>query len=156
MILVLTNIKIILLVVSSNINEGIRAVLFFKQKDFTRTKITKTHVSEQKRKRQRFYALKKHLRGRKLLIHLFPFLCFWCAFCAFCVFFVWNKRDSIFMHIKTSKKKKIACLMFYAFCAFYTFCAFYAHKKHLRGGKSLVCVLCFFVLFMLFVLFVHV
>ena len=48
-----------------------------------------------------------------------------------------NKKDSIFMRIKTSKRKKIACL---TFCAFY---AFYAHKKHLRGGKSLVCVLCF-------------
>ena len=44
-----------------------------------------------------------------------------------------NKNDTIFMCIKTSKRKKIACL---AICAFY---AFYAHKKHLRGGKSLVC-----------------
>ena len=38
-----------------------------------------------------------------------------------------NKRSSIFMLIKTSKRKKVACL---AFCAFY---AFYAYKKHLRG-----------------------
>ena len=43
---------------SSNINMGIRAVLFFKRKDFTRTKSTKTHISEQKQKRQRFYAVK--------------------------------------------------------------------------------------------------
>ena len=50
--------------ISSNINEGIKAVLFFKRKDFTRTKSTKAHVSEQKQKRQRFYALKKHLRGK--------------------------------------------------------------------------------------------
>ena len=54
------------------------------------------------------------------------------------------------MRIKTSKRKKIACL---PFCAFY---AFYAHKKHLKGENSLVCVLCFFVLFMLFMLFVRV
>ena len=53
---------------SSNINEGIKAVLSFKRKDFTRTKSTKTQISEQKQKRQRFYALEKHLRGRKLLI----------------------------------------------------------------------------------------
>ena len=44
------------------------------------------------------------------------------------------------MHIKTSKRKKIACL---TFCAFFAFYAFYAHKKHIRGGKLLVCVLCF-------------
>ena len=54
-----------------------------------------------------------------------------------------NKKDTIFMHIKTSKRKKIACLTFFAFCAFYAFYAFYPHKKHLRGGKSLVYVLCF-------------
>ena len=47
---------------SSNINEGIKAVLFFKRKDFTRTKCTKTHISKQKQKRQHFYAHKKHLR----------------------------------------------------------------------------------------------
>ena len=68
---------------SSNINEGIKVVLSFKRKDFTRTKSTKTQTSEQKQKRQRFYALKKHLRGTKLLIRSFAFLCFLCAFCAF-------------------------------------------------------------------------
>ena len=41
--------------------------------------IHKTHKSEQKLKRH-FYALKKHLNGRKLLNCLFAF----CAFCAFC------------------------------------------------------------------------
>ena len=60
------------------------------------------------------------------------------------------KKDSIFMCIETSKRKKIACL---TFCAFH---AFYVHKKHLRRGKPLVCVLCFFVLFILFMLFVCV
>ena len=38
----------------------------------------KTHKSKQKQKRH-FYALKKHLMGRKSLIFLFPF----CVFCAF-------------------------------------------------------------------------
>ena len=53
--------------VSSNVNEVIRAVLtflfiyFFLQKDFTHMKKHKTHISEQKQKRQRFYVHKKHL-----------------------------------------------------------------------------------------------
>ena len=34
-----------------------------------------------------------------------------------------NKKDSIFMCIKSSKRKKVACL---TFCAFYAFCAFCA------------------------------
>ena len=41
-----------LLVVSSNINEGIKAVIFFKRKDFTHSKSTTTHISEQKQKKQ--------------------------------------------------------------------------------------------------------
>ena len=51
---------------SSNINEGIKAVLFFKRKDFTRTKSTKTHISEQKQKRKHFYVLKKTSKGKKV------------------------------------------------------------------------------------------
>ena len=113
---------------SSNTNEGIRAVLFFKQKDFTRTKSTKStkaHISEQKQKSQRFYALKKRLRGRKLLVHLHAFLCFLCAFCPFCgILCVKQKRQH-----------------------------FYAHKKHLRGRKLLVWCFVLFVLFVLFMLF---
>ena len=47
-----------------------------------------------------------------------------------------NKNDSIFMHIKTSKRKKVACL---AFCAFYAFfCSLFM----------------LFVLFMLLIIFV--
>ena len=37
---------------SSNTNEGIKAVLFFKRKDSAHTKSTTTHTSEQKQKRQ--------------------------------------------------------------------------------------------------------
>ena len=48
-------------VVSGNVNEGIKAVSFFKRKDFTHKK-HKTHTSEQKQKRQHFYAHKKHRR----------------------------------------------------------------------------------------------
>ena len=78
---------------------------------------------------------------------------FYAFYVLFLLFCVWNKKGSIFMRIKTSKRKKIACLTFCAFCAFY---AFYAHKKHLRGGKSLVWRFVLFVLFMLFVLLVRV
>ena len=42
------------------------------------------------------------------------------------------------MRIKTSKKKKIACLMFCAFCAFcffYAFYAFYVRKKRLSESR---------------------
>ena len=49
------------------------------QKSTKRTKSIKMHISEQKLKRQHFYALKKHLKGKKSLIRLFAFS----AFCAF-------------------------------------------------------------------------
>ena len=58
--------------------------LFFLRKDFihkkkAQKKAQKTHISKQKQKRQRFHELKKHLRRRKSLIHLFAFLCPLCA-----------------------------------------------------------------------------
>ena len=136
---------------SSNIIGGIKAVLFiyfFLRKDFTRTKSTKTH-----KKWQHFYALKKHLSGIKSLIRLFAFLCFSYAFCAFLCFFMCKTKQTAFLFAwKTSRRKKIACLRFCAFCAFY------AHKKHLSESR-LVCVCafyasyafwCFFVLFYAF------
>ena len=110
---------------------------FWLWKGFTPTKSTKTHISKQKQRRQHFYVLKKHLRGKKSLIRLFAFLYF---LCAFCTFYEWNKKDSIFICIRTSKRKKIAYLTCCAFCTFY---AFYVYKKHLRGRKLLVCILCF-------------
>ena len=116
---------------SSNTNEGIKAVLFFKRKDFTRTKSTKTHISKRKQKRQRFFAVQKHLRGRKLLSRLFVFLCFLCAFCAFCAILSVKQKDSIFIRIKISKRKRTCCLTFCAFCTFRAFYALYAHQKHL-------------------------
>ena len=39
--------------------------LFFLQKDFTRTKSTKRIQANKNKKKQRFNAIKKHLRGRK-------------------------------------------------------------------------------------------
>ena len=60
---------------SSIVNEVIRVILdffffffFFLRENFTNTKSTKTHTSEQKR--QHFYAHKKYLK-KKSLIHLF-------------------------------------------------------------------------------------
>ena len=111
--------------ISSIVNEGIRAFLnlfiylfFFFTRRFHTHKKHKAHTSKQKQKKQHFYAHKEHLRGRKSLA--------W-RFVLFVLFM-------LFMFIKTSKRKKIACLMF---------CAFYAHKKHLRGRKLLVWRLCF-------------
>ena len=66
----------------SNINEDVRAVLFFKQKYFTRIKSTKTHVIKQKQNASILNALKRHLRRRKSLAGLYTFLCLLCAFCA--------------------------------------------------------------------------
>ena len=68
--------------ISNIVHKGIRALLnlfiflyiFFLQEDFTRTKSTKTHTSEQKQKKQHFYAHKKQLRGGKWLVRLFESL----------------------------------------------------------------------------------
>ena len=67
--------------------KGSRAILnfFFLRKDFTRTKSTKRIYANKMKKRQHFFELKKHLRGRKPLIHLFAFCPFY-AFYAFCAF----------------------------------------------------------------------
>ena len=67
---------------SSNVNEIIKAILnffifFFTKRFYPHT----TYISKQKQKRQRFYAHKKYLRGRKSLIRLFLFLCFLCFWC---------------------------------------------------------------------------
>ena len=54
---------------SSNINGVIRVIssffIFFLRKYFIHKKETKTHISKENKKRQCFYALKKHLRRRK-------------------------------------------------------------------------------------------
>ena len=84
---------------SSNINEGIKAVLFFKRKDFTCTKSTKTLHKRTKKKKAALNALEKHLRGRKSLVRLYTFLCFLCAFCAFCASLcVKQKRQHFYPH----------------------------------------------------------
>ena len=67
----------------------------FFTKRFHTHKKHKTHKSKQKQKRQRFYVLEKHLRGRKSLIHLFPF----------CAFYV------LFVRVKSFCKKKQTSLM---------------------------------------------
>ena len=56
--------------ISSIVNEGIRALLnlsiFFYEK-ISHHKKHKTHTSEQKQKKQHFYAHKKHLRRKSLV-----------------------------------------------------------------------------------------
>ena len=61
------------------------------------------HISEQKQKRQRFYVLKKHLRGKKLFIHLSAFLCFLCVFFVLFALFV---LYVLFVLAKFFRKKK--------------------------------------------------
>ena len=112
---------------SSNVNEGIRAGFFFLQKDFTRTKSTKTHTSKQKQKRQHFYAHKKHLTWGKSLARLSASLWFLCFLCFLCFF------------VCETKKTAFSCA-----------------KKHLTGRKSLVWRFVFFALFMLFMLFMRI
>ena len=63
---------------SSNVNEAIKTISNFFMKKFP---THKPHTSEQKQKRQHFYAHKKHLRGRTSLVRLFAPLCFLCFLC---------------------------------------------------------------------------
>ena len=55
----------------------------FLRKDFARTKRIQANKNK---KWQHFYAHKKHLRGRKSLVHLFASLCFLCFFVLFVLF----------------------------------------------------------------------
>ena len=58
---------------SSNVNEAIETISNFFTKKF---RTHKPHTSEQKQKRQHFYAHKQHLHGRTSLVRLFVPLCF--------------------------------------------------------------------------------
>ena len=94
-----------------------KLLYFFTKRFYTHKKYKKhkTPINERKHKRQRFYALKNHLRGRKSLIRLFTF-CAFNAFCAFCAF---------------------AWLYLCAFCAFCAFCSCktFSLKENKRGLK---------------------
>ena len=82
--------------------------LLFVTKRFHTHKKHKTHISEQKQKRQHFYALKKHLRARVSLIRLFAFLCFLCLQNPFVNKKVWNYPDNL-IYISTSKGFRDTC-----------------------------------------------
>ena len=89
------------------INLVVRTFLFFL---FSFLREHKKHANGYKRtkiKKAVFYALKKHLRGKKSLIHLFAFLCFLCfclvAFlCFLCLFLLFV----LFVSAKSFRKKK--------------------------------------------------
>ena len=57
-----TDMHLLIPINSSNINEGIKAILFFKQKDFTRTKSTKSTKRKQVTFTQMFFM---HIRSIK-------------------------------------------------------------------------------------------
>ena len=82
----------------------------------------KKHKNARKRtktKKAVLNALKKHLRGRKLFIRLFAFLCFLCALCTLCAFFcVKQTRQHFHAHEKHLSESRL-----FAFCAFGAFCA---------------------------------
>ena len=80
---------------------------FLLTKRFCKHKKHKMHISEQKQKRQHFYALKKHLRGKKSLVRLFAFLCFLCFLC-FLYFLCFLCLQNLF--VKINKKFKIALM----------------------------------------------
>ena len=63
---------------------------FFLRENFTRTKKHKTHISEQKQKRQHFYAHKKHLRGEKSLVWRFVLLTLFVVFKLFTLFVLFD------------------------------------------------------------------
>ena len=68
--------KKVAFVVSGNINEGIKAVSFFKRKDFTHKK-HKTHTSEQKQKKAAFLCAQKTSKVRKVACsHICVFVIF--------------------------------------------------------------------------------
>ena len=78
---------------SSNVNETIKTFYFFMKRFHTHKKHNKkhkkhvkgikTHISKQKQKRQHFYVLKKHLKGKKVAYLL---ICFFALFYVFCAF----------------------------------------------------------------------
>ena len=94
--------------VSSTVNETIKTIsnffffFFFTRRFSHAQKEHKTHISEQKQKRQHFYVHKKHPRGGKSLVCLFAslwFLCFLCSLCFLCFL-------CFFVCLKFSRKKK--------------------------------------------------
>ena len=128
---------------SSNVIGGIKAVLFicFFTKRFHTHKKHKNAHKQTKTKKTVLNMLKKHLKGRKSLVCLYEFLRFLCAFYAFlCV----KQKDNIFMRMKTSKRKKVACLKFFAF---YAFCVCIKRLSESRLFDVL-CFLCVWNLFL--------
>ena len=94
---------------------------FFFTRKFHTHKKYKTHISEQKQKRQHFYAHKKHLRGRESLVWCFVlftlftlftlfmlfmlFTLFMLVFCFLC-FFLLFVLFVLFVCVNSSCKKK--------------------------------------------------
>ena len=117
--------------VSRIVNDGIRAflnlfIIFFFTRRFHTNKKHKTHTSEQKQKRQHFYAHKKRLRWGKSLVRLFVSLWAFCAFYAFHAFYAHKKHLG-------GEKSLICVLCFLCFLCFLYFLCF----------LCFLCILCF-------------
>ena len=80
---------------------------FFLQKDFASIKSIKTHIREQKQKRLRFNALKKHLRGKKSFIGLFAFLWLYPFLHFLVLFMLFLCLQNLFVKKIKNKKQKV-------------------------------------------------
>ena len=115
--------------VSSNVYEVIRTVIltfyFFFTKRFhmhKKHKKQKTPYLQTKiKKGSIFMCLKNIWKGKKLLICLFAFFCFFLLVWHFLVF-MYFVSFILFMHIKVN----VACFYVVLFCAFYAFLCFFA------------------------------
>ena len=103
---------------TSNVKEVISTILnsflFFYKKISSEQKAQNAH-KRTKIKKTAFYVLKRHLRGKKLLIRLFAFLFFLC-FCAFCAFSTFCTLCA-FSWLRFCAFCPFACLHFCACCA---------------------------------------
>ena len=141
--------------ISSNINEAIKAVLFFTKRFHKH----KNAYERKKTKKDNVFMRLKTSKGKKvayLLIYVFMFF-----YVLFVLFVCKTKKTAFLCAIKTSKRQTVACLTFCAFYAFYTrikrlseshlfafcaFCAFCMYKKHLSEsclfGFCAFCAFC--------------
>ena len=85
---------------NSIVNEGIKAILNLRRKKYiSKQKRQHFYLLRGANKKQYFYMFKKHLKRRKYI----------------------NKKDSIFIHLKASKKKVTLLVFMFFKKAFYAF-----------------------------------
>ena len=91
---------------------------FFTRRFNTHEKL-KNARKRTKTKKAVLNALQKHLRGRRLLVRMYAFLCFLCAFCAFTC--VKQKRQYSYAHKKHLRRRKSLVWRFVLYVLFVLF-----------------------------------